>query len=323
MRTMRAIRKKMMQVAASALVAALVALVAAMPAHAASGPYSLSIVYLNPTNKSEAVSGVNTRIYRVAERDESFILATPFDSYAIAWPAADASSSEWDAVAKTIANYVAADGVDPLAEATSDEEGTARFEGLNTGLYLVVSDMLVVEDEHGSATYAYQAALVALPSSADAGYDEVAYPKGEFSREDNPEPQRHKVTKRWSDAGNTDRRPKSIKVEIYCDGELYASAELSDANNWVYEWEDDGASHTWSVVERDIAQGYTVTIDGTAITNTYPTPETPLSPTGPTPKTGQAWLPIPIFLIAGIVMLGLGRILWAFARRAETEKEAK
>lgn len=323
MRTMRAIRKKMMQVVASALVAALVALAAAMPAHAAIDPYSLSIIYLNPTDKTEVVPGVNARLFRVAERDETFTLTPPFDGYAIAWPEADASSSEWDAVAKTIASYVVADGIEPLASATSDASGTSRFEGLDTGLYLVLSDALTIEDEHGSATYTYQAALVALPSSADVGYDEVAYPKGEFSRGDKPEPLRHKVTKRWSDAGNTDKRPKSIKVEIYCDGGLYATAELSDANNWVYEWEDDGTAHTWTVVERDIPQGYAVTIDGTVITNTYPTPETPPSQTGPVPKTGQAWLPIPIFLIAGIVMLGLGRVCWVCARRADAEKEAK
>ena len=315
----------MIRIAASLFVAALVVCAFAAPAFAegASGPYSLSIVYLNPTDKTEAVEGVATSIYRVAERDEAFSLVAPFDSYAIAWPEADAGSSEWDAVAKTIASYVVADGVEPLASATSDASGTSRFEGLDTGLYLVLSDALTVEDEHGSATFAFQAALVALPSSADAGYDEVAYPKGEFNREDNPESQRHKVTKRWADAGNTDKRPKSIKVEIYCDGGLYASAELTDANNWVYEWEDDGASHTWTVVERDIPQGYTVTVDGTVITNTYPTSETPPSQTGPVPKTGQAWLPIPIFLILGIVMLGLGRICWALARRAEAEKEAK
>ena len=295
-------------------VAFVIVLALAVPALAEGAAYSLSIVYQNPTDKSAVVEGVATSIYPVSE----------LDSYAIAWPEGEASASEWDAAAKTLANYVVADGIEPLATAVSDAEGTSRFEGLDEGLYLVVSDVLVVEDEHGTVSYTYQAAIVAVPG-AEGAAETVAYPKGEFERTDKPEPGRHKVTKRWLDEGNAQKRPKSIKIEIYCDGDLFAAQELSDANNWVYEWEDDGAPHTWTVVEREIAEGYAVTIDGMTITNTYPEePETPPStPTGPTPKTGQAWLPVPVFLIAGIVMLALGRICWVVARRSEQGKEAK
>ena len=316
----------------SVLVAVALVLAMAVTALAEGGLYSLSIVYQNPSDKTENVEGVTAKIYPVAELGD----------YAVTWPEATASASEWDACARTLANYVLADGVEPYASAVSDATGTSRFEGLGQGLYLVVSDVLVQEEDGRTTTYTYQAAIVSLPGEENA-IGTTAYPKGtfEFTEKPGPEPQPHKVTKHWVDEGYVEHRPENIKIEIYCDGGLYATEELSDANDWVHEWEDDGAAHTWTVVERDIPEGYTVTIEGMTITNTYPeepeepdgpenpptTPDSPSSPSnpstpqGPTPKTGQAWLPVPIFLVAGIVMLGLGRILWAIARRREFEKE--
>ena len=66
------------------------------------------------------------------------------------------------------------------------------------------------------------------------------------------------VTKQWKD--DKKNRPQSIEVEIYEDGVLSSNQILSSDNNWTYSWEtvDDGSS--WTVVERNVPDGYNVSI---------------------------------------------------------------
>ena len=85
------------------------------------------------------------------------------------------------------------------------------------------------------------------------------------------------VSKSWSDDNNRDnKRPASITVNLFADGTLDQSQKITAANDWKYQFTDlpkykDGKEIKYTITE-DAVEGYTSTVDGYNITNTY-TPE--------------------------------------------------
>ena len=89
------------------------------------------------------------------------------------------------------------------------------------------------------------------------------------------------VTKKWDDAENQDGlRPKTIKVQLYADGqELGKVVELSEDNKWTYTFSEldekkDGKAVQYTVKETEVPEGYTQTVEATnpgqvLITNTH------------------------------------------------------
>jgi|GEM_PF-3278138 len=81
------------------------------------------------------------------------------------------------------------------------------------------------------------------------------------------------VVKYWDDAEST-TRPKSVMVQLYCDGRPYgAPAVLDGSMSWKRVWSGLDGAHTWTVDEAGLPAGYTRTVTGTAdvgfvITNT-------------------------------------------------------
>ena len=93
------------------------------------------------------------------------------------------------------------------------------------------------------------------------------------------------VTKAWDDANDQDgRRPDSVMVQLYADGEPSGDAvELSDGNRWAHTWTEldqraDGQDVAYTVGEVEVPEGYSSDITGDAtagftVTNAH-TPET-------------------------------------------------
>ena len=89
------------------------------------------------------------------------------------------------------------------------------------------------------------------------------------------------VTKKWDDAENQDGlRPKTIKVQLYADGQkLVKEVELSEDNKWSYTFSDldekkDGKTIQYTVKETKVPEGYTQTVEATnpgqvVISNTH------------------------------------------------------
>lgn len=89
------------------------------------------------------------------------------------------------------------------------------------------------------------------------------------------------VTKKWYDAENQDGlRPKTIKVQLYTDGQkLGKEVELSEDNKWSYTFSDldekkDGKTIQYIVKEIEVPEGYTQTVEATnpgqvVISNTH------------------------------------------------------
>ena len=116
-----------------------------------------------------------------------------------------------------------------------------------------------------------------------------------------------KVLKLWrGDEGNSNR-PKSIEVEIFRDGVSYKTVVLSEENHWSYGWSAGQDASSWTVVERNVPKGYTMTVEeresAFVLTNTY-TPDDPDIPDDP-PQTGDS----SNILLYVMLMLGSGSML--------------
>ena len=91
------------------------------------------------------------------------------------------------------------------------------------------------------------------------------------------------VAKVWADGGNADNaRPDSVTAQLYlvdAQGNQVAvpgkSAELSEANNWAFTWDDlavsdaDGNEISYTVQEANVPEGYTATVSGGMVDGTY------------------------------------------------------
>ena len=110
------------------------------------------------------------------------------------------------------------------------------------------------------------------------------------------------VVKVWDDLGNRDgRRPTSISVQLYADGEAYGSPViLSELTGWRYTWEDldvkkAGKDIEYKVSEISVVDGYTTSYseDTFVITNTRRVEPTPTPIPTPTPTPGNDSTPDP------------------------------
>lgn len=74
------------------------------------------------------------------------------------------------------------------------------------------------------------------------------------------------VKKEWIDYGVTNKRPSSVKVQLYADGIATGSPIiLEEKNNWEHNWdnlpkEKDGVDIKYTVKELDVPQGYMASI---------------------------------------------------------------
>ena len=91
------------------------------------------------------------------------------------------------------------------------------------------------------------------------------------------------VTKVWNDAHNQDGiRPDSITAEIYADGKVVKTVELTAETNWKATVSDlpknaDGKPIAYTVKEKNVPAGYTASVDGFTITNTHAVAKTEVS----------------------------------------------
>ena len=83
------------------------------------------------------------------------------------------------------------------------------------------------------------------------------------------------VNKVWVNDKESGKRPETITVTLYKDGEKYDSKTLSAKTNWSCTWKDLPSQYKWTVDESSLPAGYTKKItqkDNTfTITNTYST----------------------------------------------------
>lgn len=266
-------------------------------------PAGLTLSYVH---EDTVLAGAAFDIYRVAAVSGygDFAVAETFADYPLDFT--DMSQSRWAALANTMMGLVQRDDVKPTASGTTDAAGNLSFEGLETGLYLVLGTQVTV----GNFVYTAVPFFVCIPTEDMENnvwnYSPVVFPKSTV--EELPpieEKITQKVLKQWDDKGYENKRPEKITVDLLCDGKVYDTVELSKANNWAYTWTDLEKDHTWTVAEKTV-EGYTVTLTKTGVTFMLTNkikPTTPPGPKPPTPlpQTGLLWWPVPILLGAGIL----------------------
>lgn len=270
---------------------------------------SLKLEY---TQDGVAFPGLQIAVYRVAEAfsDGSFAMIAPYNTFPVNIHGIT-SQAEWRAVATTLVSYITAEQLPSTAIAVTDEQGVAFWESLPTGLYLVKG--VVAQNETG--TYLFNDFMIYLPTPTADGtflYDLEAKPKCVGFK---PAAQ-YRVVKLWKDLGVEEERPVAVTVDIYRNGLLHTTVELNEENRWTHSWSDqDGAQ--WHVVERNVPEGYQVSITEHetvfTITNTNSTPPPP------PPSTGELFQILPLAM--GLCLSGLVLVL-LWLRGNKYEKKA-
>lgn len=260
----------------------------------------------------KAFSDIQVKLYRIAEvsADYMYTLIRPFDTSGLILDGIR-TAGEWNVVRSTLEAHILAYNIAPEFNSVTNENGEASFDSLKTGMYLVIVDRIEQDDLH----YQFDSALIALPGLGQDGYWQYQVSvnaKGEtLPPVDSDEKIEFKIIKLWR--GDEDRgdRPKSIEVEIFCNGSSYKTVTLFENNNWVHSWSamDDGSD--WTVIERNVPQGYTMTVEEREstfiLTNTLmPTdPDDPVKP----PQTGDTsniLLYVLFMIISGSLLIVLG-----------------
>ena len=251
----------------------------------------------------------SVNLYKVADvsADCQYTLTASFASSGLILNGIQ-TQGEWNVIRSTLETQILADNIAPLKTAMTNESGQAYFTQLTSGLYFASA----VEVSQDGLTCFFDAALVALPGLGADGlwqYQIAVAAKPQVLPPIQPDEEiRLNVLKLWKgDEGRTDR-PKSIEVEIFCNGIRYETVALSAETNWSYSWSAKDAGADWKVVEKNVPSGYIMTVqqrDATfVITNTRPERPNPSSPQ--TGDTSNILLYIVMMYVSGMMLIILG-----------------
>ena len=255
-----------------------------------------------------AFSGIQVKLYRIAEvsADFRYTLAQNFAASGLILDGIR-TTGEWDVVRSTLEAHILAYNIAPEFTSVTNEDGQVSFESLKTGMYLAIVNQVEQDDLH----YRFDSALIALPGLGSDGrwqYQVSVNAKGEVLPPVDPDENVElKVLKLWRGDENRNVRPESIEVGIFCNGISYETVILSEENHWAYTWfaKDDGS--TWTVIERNVPQGYTMTVEERqstfVLTNTWTStyPDDPGKP----PQTGDT----SNIMLYVLLMIGSGSML--------------
>ena len=264
---------------------------------------SLTLTY---SYDGQPFSQLDIRIYYVASISEyaDFTLAGAFAQLPVEVNAVK-TQEEWKQVASTLSAYVTSEAIPADYEAVTAEDGTVVFAQLPLGLYLV--EGVRAERENGCCQFDdFVISVPGLDTQDNWVYDVIAKPKSAF-QEILPREITYTVNKLWKDEGHANQRPQNITLELYRNRELVETVILSAENNWTYAWTavDDGS--VWQVVDINVPDGYTVTLEQRDtyffVTNSYDDPVEP-PPTGDFSNV-QIYLVIMCVAGVGLIVLGL------------------
>ncbi|WP_026494941.1 Cna B-type domain-containing protein [Butyrivibrio sp. WCD3002] len=219
------------------------------------------------------MAGVKAHVFKLASISKSgeFTVEAPFDGLGLNIEDMNSISTheQWDEITDKALKCVKENNVTPYAEATSGDDGFANLGTVETGLYYGYSDPVEIQ----GTRYIYYDVLASVPGPVmldetgsnnwdgtwqNASYEVVVMPKREAIKLES-DPEEFKVYKQWVDNGFADKRPKSIKVKIYKDGELFDTVTLDSSNNWQFDWKYE-KGHKFTVEEEVDAANYTVSV---------------------------------------------------------------
>lgn len=254
------------------------------------------------------------QLYHVASMDASgeLTLLAPFTRYNV--QLGGLSESELAGVATTLEGYILRDGIAPTYTASTNSNGSAYFEGMPQGLYLVLGDRYAA----GDAVFTIQPSMVQLPflHSVEGRWDYEVMMNAKYTFAPHATIVTRKVLKVWENVDGV-TLPEQITVHLLRDGVIADTVQLSEECLWRYTWTELDATSRWTVVEEELDDYLVnVTQEGVTfvITNTYdaeePGPTPTPSPDGPQlPQTGQLWWPVPMLMSLGLLLIVLGLLI--------------
>ena len=248
---------------------------------------------------NECLSGLNVHLYRVASIDEVGSYQYTEDFKEAENTTIDLNkletSEELKNAAMTLKGYAARkEGVTKTTTSS-----TLTYSNLNTGLYLVVADNLVIDGK----TYTYLPYLISLPQGTkyDVSIDFVKYSEV-HSHE-------YKMIKQWKDNGST--HPNSIEVELYDGNTFVKTITLDAAHNYAYSWKTEQVMN-YSIKEKNV-KGYKgiVSVSSNDAKTEYVITNTSTSSTGSHVKTGDTtrinhW--VTLMALSGLFLLIVGTL---------------
>ena len=248
---------------------------------------------------NECLSGLNVHLYRVASIDEVGSYQYTEDFKEAENTTIDLNKLETSEELKNAAMTLKGYAVRKEGVTKTTASSTLTYSNLNTGLYLVVADNLVIDGK----TYTYLRYLISLPQGTkyDVSIDFVKYSEA-HSHE-------YKMIKQWKDNGST--HPNSIEVELYDGNTFVKTITLDAAHNYAYSWKTEQVMN-YSIKEKNV-KGYKgiVSVSSNDAKTEYVITNTSTSSTGSHVKTGDTtrinhW--VTLMALSGLFLLIVGTL---------------
>ena len=278
----------------------------------------MHIIY---NDNDEALSGVTFRLYYLgSDSDGELQPDSVFDDYKCNFNISDAEKRK--NLALTLEAYALRDNLPCYSETVTDENGFADFDGkmLSRGVWLLIADKHIQNEKH----YYTEPVIILLPFGESNTV--VAKPKFRCDEDVSDEDVTSiRVIKAWKN-DTEESRPESIEVVLLKDGTPESTVSLSAADDWQYVWTSLSAKNHWTVAEKNLPEGYKVSVSLTEntflITNekepdedvTEPGDDDPMIP-----ETGMLMWPVPYLALIGLLVFIIG---FVYYRRNETKDEA-
>lgn len=224
------------------------------------------------------------------------------------------STEEMRTLSSTLDALIKRDNVPPTYSGKTDASGTLSIESVDSGLYLAVGENAYDEQYYYIPAPLFISVPTLLADSGELQYS-VVIEHTKFEKDKIPDTGEYvdlKVIKIWNDDNNSVLRPHKIEAVLLRNGEIFDTVTLGADNNWCFVWEKLSREYNWTVAEKEIPEGYTMTVEknnNTFVIRNTPTGEEPPSPPeDKLPQTGQLRWPVPVLALIGMTALTLGLI---------------
>jgi hypothetical protein len=199
--------------------------------------------------------------------------------------------------------------INPYKAAFSDNMGRVQFNGLKSGVYLITGE----EWSGGDYVYTPKPVIFEAEDGSDIEVESKYDTRNTASNDDIS----LEVVNIWQDDGDESKRPMSVTVSLYQDGKLYDQAILNKENNWRHTWNNLVKTARWQLSEGEVSGDYYTELtkenDEFVVTNVYSASfgaphqvEDSVTATFGDEDTTQIWWPVPILVLAGLIIFGFG-----------------
>ncbi|SCW53670.1 Cna protein B-type domain-containing protein [Ruminococcaceae bacterium YRB3002] len=267
---------------------------------------SLTMTLKTPGDDGKTAVGAEVTVYRVAEGRYGtgggidFVLTSDYAATSL-----DLENKITQSMIDDVAQFTVDNSVAGVASETSDADGKVVFEGLKSGVYLVMATSLPTGFTSFVPFLYFLPYYSTDPSNIGWQYDGVAEPKLSYL-----EPIDITVRKVWNDDGKD--RPDHVDVALSNEDGVFETVTLNDSNNWQYKWTTLDASRKWDISEVNVPAEYKVTYS--RVGNDFT-----VTNTKKLIQTGQTNWPVPVMVFAGLFLVSAGIIVRVTGKRSYEE----